>query len=186
MYCASNTKVGSESDDLVITFIRALRAIEWLSTIPIVYICESNTGQEASRHAERIAHEYRVIAVKENPKRFGVWTSTEQKSLYGSYARAVLDNEALFWLERFACISPDRDKRREELRIMLLEQISRSHVKQTTSVNDMTTIRVGWGGKVNGQNDDLVMALAIAQFFVYNIAARSIDYIDYSRIYGTI
>jgi hypothetical protein len=181
-----NTIVGSESDRLVVSFIEAIRAIPWLNAVPLVYICESNTGQESSRHYEVIHKMFRVIPIRENNERHGVWTSPQKKSQYGAYARAVLDRDALFWLEGFACVSPDPKARREELRIMAIEQMSRACVVAAASANDLNPIKIGWSGKKNGQNDDLVMALSIAQYFTYNIPFRNvIPYIDYTQIYGT-
>lgn len=179
-------KVGSESDELAVEFIKSIRQIDWLSTAYIVYICESNTGQEAFRHGERVSRLYRVLVVSEISGRVGVWTTNERKAMYGAYGQAALDNDALSLLDKFACVSPDPDERRETLRIMLIEQLSCTSTVQTRSTNDMSHIKVSWSGKRNGRNDDLVMGFVGAEYHGKNLVKG--DYIDYlprSIIYGS-
>ena len=172
-------------DRMVVNFVDKIR--EKFPTSHIIYMCESNTGQESGNHWQLLRGKLNVHCLKEKADRDpGVNTNYENKQEFALMLRLRLQESALQFMKDFVCLETKNgqfEDQRAHLRQELCAQMKRCEPVQAKQVSVLSNPKIGWSGKgPNGTlNDDLVLSLCIALYHGCRFEAGTIETVDYSR-----
>lgn len=160
-----------QKDAFILEFLDRLRRIPGLQNALHVILCEGNTGY-AETIAEAVKARRNTCMVNDAQHMYGVYTTAANKfTRYGiGLQRRLMTGNVCFWRGVFAC-DPESHLSPAALlaqtREKLLDQLSRT-VKRPCANGTMSfTGKMDHAGRrISGQNDDLVMALAILNFYM--------------------
>lgn len=161
-----------------ITQLQALFPDCWL-----VFVGESNLGQEADHMKHMLRHNSNVYSVMEGGLA-GVRTTQKRKELYAMELCKFMSQNALQHIgEHLVCANPLKQSTAEELRKVTMDELKKQLLGYRKIVLHSQTgrsePRIAYTGKSQGAQDDLVVTATIAAYWGVQFMTQRIQNAPY-------
>ena len=154
----------------------------------LIFVGESNLGQEADHMKHMLRHENTVFSVTEGGLA-GVRTTNKRKELYAMELCKFISQSALKHTgENLVVVNPLKSLPPDELVVAAIDELKRQLLGYRKIVLHSQTgrseARISYTGKSQGAQDDLVVTLSIAAYWGVQFMTRRIQAVPYDRFNG--
>ena len=151
----------------------------------LIFVGESNLGQEADHMKHMLRNESSVYAIMEGGLA-GVRTTQKRKELYAMELCKFISQKALAHTgEQLVCTNPlknkNADERRSEVMTELHKQLLGYRKIVLHSQTGRSEPRISYTGKSQGAQDDIVVTLTIAAYWGVQFMTRRIQQVPYDN-----
>ena len=152
-----------------------------------IYAGERNTGHVSGQHAINVVSRYpRTYSLRERADRHhGIWLNKDRKQIYADHMRKILRQDALLFYDQFVFYHQGKgtpEQRRRELRAMLEGQLRACVPDGKGGWTGKTDVN---GKRIQGQVDDLSVAMCMALYVALNFLGKRFPFVDWSRFSNT-
>ncbi len=172
---------------LLLAHVRALQHL--YSDAWLIFVGESNLGQEADHMKHMLRHESNVYTVCEGGLA-GVRTTQKRKELYAMEVCKFISQEAMMHTgNALISVNPFKDNTKSELQKQALDELEKQLLGYRKIVLHSQTgrsdARISYTGKSQGAQDDLVVTLTIAAYWGVQFMTRRITGLPYDILDGS-
>lgn len=168
-------KSSEEMQDFLMQHLAGIRGDARFKDSWIIFIAESNLGQEASHSAFFLRDQRRVWCMSEKG-RPGVNTTHDRKEKMVSSLLLFVNQQAMSLYKNFIttntqlCAKTRREKTLEEFK----KQFSSFRKIVSKPKEAWKLPRISYSGKGNGNNDDMIMTLLIGAWWAQRFCNREV------------
>ena len=179
-------KGHDQIQQLLLAHVRALQ--RRYSDAWLIFVGESNLGQEADHMKHMLRRESNVYAVCEGGLA-GVRTTQKRKELYAMEVCKFISQDAMLHTgNELVSVNPLKDSTEPELRKQALGELEKQLLGYRKIVLHSQTgrsdPRISYTGKSQGAQDDLVVTLTIAAYWGVQFMTRRIPGLPYDILDG--
>ena len=151
----------------------------------LIFVGESNLGQEADHMKHMLRNETSVYAIMEGGLA-GVRTTQKRKELYAMELCKFISQKALKHTgENLVVVNPLKNKKTEELRNDVMTELNKQLLGYRKIVLHSQTgrsePRISYTGKSQGAQDDIIVTLTIAAYWGVQFMTRRIQSVPYDN-----